>query len=115
MKNKFDYAIRFKNGNIHIKWDNEHITEVKNDQHESVLIHFLWDLECVDTYLYGEEYCCSNYEMGISLYSAYSGFVYRFGYNQLDKLLSGKTVILKAVKPDEYDIEDLTKEGFYND
>lgn len=98
-------AIRFSNGNIHIHGG------VDNTLHESTLIQLLWELENVDTYLIGEEYCISNWDMGITVYSYYSDLVYTIAYSQLRRLEEGKTLILKGMKPSEYDRELIAAEA----
>lgn len=98
-------AIRFNNGNIHIHGG------LDKSIRESTLIQLLWALEDVDTGLIGEEYCISNYDMGITVYSYYSDLVYTIAYSQLYRLEKGKTLILKGMKPSEYDRELIAAEA----
>lgn len=98
-------ARRFNNGNIHINGG------IDNSINESTLIQLLWTLEDVDTSLIGEEYCLSNYDMGITVYSYYSDLVYTIAYSTLHILEEGKTLILKGMKPSDYDRELIAMEA----
>lgn len=112
MKNRFDEAIRFKNGNIHIKWSDEHIAEWKAGKFTIIeLVSFT--LDHVDTYFIGDEFCLGNYSMGCLLYNAYNDCIYILDFSDdLDRLIEGKTLILHAL-PVNSDARELIKEEGY--
>ena len=92
---------RFKNGNMHIHLTNDTIADIKADKHETPLVRSL----------IGEQFCLSNYDMGIRLYSWYYGKCYTLAMGaDVEDIMEGRTVILKAETPNEYDMEDLRKE-----
>lgn len=98
-------AKRFKGESIHISGTPE------ADLKESTLIQILWALEEVDTYLIGEEYCVSNWDCGITVYSYYSDMCYDIieGYS-IEQIEEGKTLILEGRIPTDIDREDIEKE-----
>ena len=90
---------RFKNGNFNVKLE-------KNEElKEGTLIHLIWALNDYDCSLFGEEYCISNYEMGVDMYCYYNDMVVTIPYHVLDELEAGKTIKLYAHKMNEYDKE----------
>jgi hypothetical protein len=90
---------RFKNGNINVKLEKDETIK------ESLLIDLLNELYYLDCTLFGEEYCISNYDMAIDVYSYYDDVLIRIIYSDLDKLKEGKTIKLYARKLDKYDRE----------
>ena len=98
MGNRFDEAIRFKNGNIHVRFFPETIEDIKAGG-ENNIVRLLWAVDAVDTYMIGEEFCLSNYDMGIRLYNCNQDKAYTVSYTEAEKLMEGKTLILKAEKP----------------
>lgn len=102
---------RFKNGNMHIHLTKDTIEDIKADKHETPLIRILWMLEDEDCSLIGEQFCLSNYDMGVRLYSWYYGKCYTLAMGaDVEDIMEGRTVILKAETPNEYDMEDLRRE-----
>ena len=98
-------AIQFENGNINVKFDLSGI--YKN---ESDVINLLWLLESLDIDFIGEQYCLSNYDMGITLYSYYTDQCFVVSFSELAACFeSGKTMKLYAHTPDEYDREEIEK------
>lgn len=98
----------FKNGNINIKFECEDYNDMKN---ESNLIVLLWALEWKDTYLIGEEFCLSNFDMGCMLYNCRRDLVYILSFSKLDEITkSGLTMKLQAHIPDKWDREIIENE-----
>lgn len=95
---------RFNNGNIHIKFNKEDITDIKAGKFSDIEV-LSWELENVDTYFIGEQFCLSNYAMGVMLYSYYADKVFILNFADLEKLLDGKTLILYAATPSADDRE----------
>lgn len=94
------YATRFNNGNIHIKGTPD------PDTRESTLIQVLWALNDIDCDIIGDEYCRSNYDVGITVYSYYSDMCYDISYTDLYKAIESNHVyIIKGRTPDEWDRE----------
>ncbi len=106
MKTRVGDAIRFKNGNINIRFSQETIDDIKSNRFSDIEC-LSYALEDVDCYFYGEQFCLSNYAMGIMIYNFYSDKVYLLNFADTDKLLQGKTLKLYARKPDEYDREQI--------
>lgn len=104
MKNRFSETREFKNGNINIKFFDENIKDLKSGKFSDIeLLSFA--LDNVDTYFIGEEFCLSNYEMGVELYNCRIDKIYILAFSDLEKLASGKTLKLYARKPTEDDRE----------
>ena len=83
-------ATRYKNGSIHVKGTPD--TELR----ESTLIQILWALEDKDCYMIGEAYCVSNYDMGVTLHSAYNGMCYDIIMGEAERTIEeGHTLIIK--------------------
>lgn len=106
MKNRFDQAIRFKNGNINIKFFDETIDDIKSNRFSDIEC-LSFALDDVDCYFYGEQFCISNYAMGTMIYNAYSDKVYILNFSDIDRLLQGKTLKLYARKPDTEEREQI--------
>lgn len=104
MKNRYDEAIRFKNGNINIKLFPETIEKLKSGK-VSLMESLSNALFAVDCYLYGESFCIGNYDMAVSIYNYYSDKCYIVLFSEIDKLLDGKTLKLYATNPTETDRE----------
>lgn len=98
----------FKNGNLNIKFEKEDFTEMEK---ESNLVILLWALEWKDTYLIGDDFCLSNYDMGCMLYNCRRDLVYILSFSKLDEITkSGLTMKLYARIPDKWDRENIEKE-----
>ena len=92
---------RYENGDIEVTAESEDLTG-----REPLIVYLIWTLGDKDTYLFGEEYCVSNWEMAVDFYSAYTGLIYRFCYSLLDELRDGKTVRLYGREMTEDDQEE---------
>jgi hypothetical protein len=92
---------RYENGDIEVTAELEDF-----EGRESLMVYLVWALGDKDTYLFGEEYCVSNWEMAIDFYSAYTGLIYRFCYSLLEELRDGKTVRLYGREMTEGDQEE---------
>lgn len=105
-KNRFDEAIRFKNGNIHVRWFNENIEDCKAGKFSDIEL-LTMSLEKVDTYIIGDQMCFSNFSMGCMLYNYYNDCIYLLDFNDLDRLLNGKTLILHAIHQIDTETRDI--------
>lgn len=105
MKNRFDEAIRFKNGNVNVKWFKENIEDCKAGKFSDIEL-LSYSLEAVDCYIIGEQFCLSNYAMGCLIYNAYMDCIYILNFNDLSILLEGKTLKLYA----NFNIDSDTRE-----
>lgn len=100
-------ATQFSNGNINVKFDLQGV--YKN---ESDIVNLLWLLDDLDIDFIGEQYCLSNYDMGLTLYSYYTDQCFVLSFSELaDCFKSGKTMKLYAHTPDEWEREEI-KERF---
>ena len=106
MNNRYHDAIRFKNGNINIRFSKETINDIKANKFSDIEC-LSFALEDVDCYFVGEQFCLSNYDMGIMIYSAYSDKVFILAFSELETLIAGKTLKLYAHKPDNEEREQL--------
>ena len=110
MENRFDEVKRFKNGNINIKWFDENIQDCKAGKFSEIeLLSF--SLENADCYIIGEEFCLSNWAMGCLIYNAYMDCVYLLNFNDLERLLDGKTLKLYANFNIDEDTRELIERG----
>lgn len=92
---------RYENGDIEVTAESEDLTG-----RESLIVYLVWALGDKDIYLFGEEYCVSNWEMAVDFYSAYTGLIYRFCYSLLEELRDGKTIRLYGREMTEDDHEE---------
>ena len=93
----------FSNGNINIKFDPSGV--YKN---ESDIINLLWLVDSCDIYDIGEQYCLSNYDLGLTLYNLHSDKCYILSFTELaEKFNNGKTLKLYAHTPDNYEREEI--------
>ena len=91
----------FKNGNMNIHFD---IQDVYQD--ESDIVNLLWLIDSHDTYNIGDEYCLSNYDMGMTLYNVRTDKIFIVSFSELsESFKTGKTLKLYARIPDKYDRE----------
>lgn len=103
----------YTNGNLTIKLYPETLDKIKSGKYSDIEV-ISWLLDGLDTYIITDEYCLSNYDMGATLYNAYSDTVYIISFTDIDtKLLAGHTIRLYANKPDAYDRE--TIDAYFND
>lgn len=92
----------FNNNNISIKYDKSTIEDIKVG-HVSEIEVLSYTLDSLDCYLIGEEFCISNFDMGILVYNVYSEKCYILSFGDMGKLLEGKTLKLYAFDPTEED------------
>lgn len=101
----------FNNGNLSIKFDLDYI---KENPRVSQIELVSWLLDSLDSYIIGEEFCLSNYDMGCQVYNCYSDLVYIMSFTELDKAYyNGSTLKLYARTPDTDDRETINE--FYQD
>lgn len=91
---------RYKNGNFTAKMEKEDFNK------ESTLVNLIWELQDKDCSIFGEEYCISNYEMGLDMFCRYNGMIVRIPYGVLEDLEKGKTIRLYAHFPDNWELEE---------
>jgi hypothetical protein len=90
---------QYKNGNIHIKFELDEIEDLKAGRvalMDAIDESLFW----VDTYFVGDPWCAGNYEIGYTLYNYNCDKCYNLLYRDIEKLLEGKTLILRAFEPD---------------
>ena len=110
MKNFYYEGTRFKNGNCNIRFSPDDISDIKRGTFSEIEMLFL-KMENLDLYFFRGKFCLNNYAMGILIYSAYSGKLFLLDYSDIDKyLLTGKTLKLKAFRPDA-DQQKIIDEG----
>lgn len=104
---------RFENGDMNFKIDSEMSdldfeNENLNNEIFEAFINSAYDNDCE---IWGDEFCLSNYEMGMCLYSFYFDKKYIISFSDIDDLKNGKTLELMACELDESDREQW-KEDF---
>lgn len=93
----------FKNGNINIKLSADGIETIKSGK-ESDLFIISELLFWVDTYFVGDQFCLSNYDMGVMLYNNNIDKCYIMSFSDIEKiLLKGHTLKLYSYEPSEDD------------
>lgn len=108
---KTDNVKEFKNGNINIRFTTEEISEINNDKTLSGYVYLMWALDLADCYTIGESFCLSNFDMGRTIYNAYSDVCYTINLSDIyTVLMQGKTLKLYARKPDVEDREMIEQE-----
>ena len=111
MKSFYYEGQRFKNGNLNIRFSPDEIADIKAGKCSPIEL-LSWKLEAFDTTFIGEQYCLSNYTMGVTLYSYYSDNVFLLNLSDLDNvLMEGKTLKLYANKPTPENRETIESEG----
>lgn len=98
----------FKNGNINITFTGDNDGSISD-------IELLNDaLFWKDCYFIGEQYCLSNYDMGVTVYNCRRDLVYILSFSALDAAYNNnKTLKLYASVPDETDRELI--DAWYNE
>ena len=96
---KNDNIMELTNNDLVIKYDHDTIKEAKKDE----MLTFSDVLFWMDTDIIGDEFCLSNYEMGIQLYNGYSDKCYIVTFTDLERIKTGEEVTLTAYDPDEDD------------
>jgi hypothetical protein len=103
---KNDNIIELVNNDLVIEYDNDTVEAAAKDE----LLTFSEVLFWLDTNIIGEEFCLSNFEMGIMLYNGYSDKCYIVSFTDLEKIKAGEKVVLSAYDPDDDDREAIERE-----
>lgn len=112
MKNFYYEGQRFKNGNCNIRFSPDDIADIKSGKLSDIEI-LSFKMENLDLYFFGEQFCISNYTMGVLIYSAYSDKLFLLDFSDIEKyLMTGKTLKLKAFEPDAEQREIIEKGEF---
>ena len=96
---------RFKNNNFNVRFDKDYRACLETG---NCFARLLWDLDAENTdfYMVGDEWCAGNFDMGITLYNAYTGLCYNVLYNVIsDAITNGKTIKLYGHKPDAGELD----------
>ena len=110
MKNFYYEGQRFKNGNLNIRFSPDEIQDINAGKYSQIEL-LSWKLEAFDTTFIGEQYCLSNYTVGVTLYSYYSDNVFLLDLSDLDNILmEGRALKLYATKPTPADRENIESE-----
>lgn len=91
------YIKEFNNHNINLRITNEQ-TNISDIEKLSFL------LDSLDCYIVGDEFCISNYDMGIMIYNAHSNKCYIMAFSEIEKAQE-KTIKLYAFDPSREDKE----------
>ena len=93
----------FKNGNFHIKYDNDDVISATLD---GCLIDMMLNLDMSDMYLISETWeSLRNFNAGVTVYNIRLDRLYIVADYNITALQAGKMIILKGFKPDKYDRE----------
>lgn len=103
--NNFGEILQFNNGNINLRFSE------KIDMAEA-FFRAVELLDMIDCYVVGEEYCLSNFDIGVDIYNAHDDLIYIFAFNNITRLAEGGTVKLYANKLDTADREKLENWGW---
>lgn len=95
------------NNNLVIEYDSDTMEEARKDE----MLTFSEVIGGLDTYIVGEPFCISNFDMGILLYNSYSDRCYIISYSELERIKAGEKVELTAIAPTEEDRETIAAEG----
>lgn len=96
---------RFKNDNFNVRFEKNYRACLETS---NCFVRLLWDLDSANTdfYMIGEEWSAGNYDIGITLYNAYTGLFYNVLYNSIsDAITSGKTLKLYGHQPDADELD----------
>ena len=103
---KNDNIIELANNDLVIKYDDDTIQEAEKDEMMTFFEVLFW----MDTDIIGEEFCLSNFDMGIQLYNCHSDKCYIVSFTDLERIKAGEKVTLYAYEPDEDDREAIERE-----
>lgn len=107
MKRVHENIKEFNNGNISFRLTTEQITDIYNKRFSDIEV-ISWILDEIDCYFVGDEYCLGNFDMGATIYNAYSELCYTINFSEIESvLMSGKWLKLYARQPNECDIRDI--------
>ena len=101
-----DNIVELANNDLVIEYDDDTIQEAEKDE----MLTFMDVLTWMDTDIIGEEFCLSNFDMGIQLYNGWSDKCYIVSFTDLDRIKAGEKVTLHAYEPDEDDREAIERE-----
>lgn len=93
---------RYKNGNMTFKAEPNEL-----EKPERIFDEFLSSAFDLDCSVWGDEFCISNFEMGMCLYSFYTDLKYIVPFSLIEELKDGKKIRLQGAKLDKQDREDL--------
>lgn len=96
---KNDNIIELDNNDLVIQYDNDTIQEGQKDE----MLTFMDVISWMDTDIIGDEFCISNYEMGLFLYNSWSDKCYIVSFTDLERIKAGEKVTLSAYEPGEDD------------
>ena len=103
---KNDNIVELANNDLVIEYDDDTIQEAEKDE----ILTFMDVLTWMDTDIIGEEFCLSNFDMGIQLYNCHSDKCYIVSFTDLERIKAGEKVTLHAYDPDEDDREAIARE-----
>jgi len=103
---KNENIIELANNDLVIQYDDDTIQNAARDE----MLIFSDVIGWLDTNIIGEEFCLSNYDMGIMLYNCYSDKCYIVSFSDLEKIKAGEKVTLCAYDPDDDDREAIERE-----
>lgn len=93
----------FKNGNFHVKYDNDDVIPTSLD---SCLVDMMLNLDMSDMYMISETWeSLNNFNAGVTVYNVRLNKLYIIADYNIAALRAGKMIILKGFKPDKYDME----------
>ena len=96
---KNDNIVELANNDLVVQYDADTIQDAEKYE----MLTFMDVLSWMDTNVIGEEFCLSNYEMGIMLYNGWSDKCYVVSFTDLERIKAGGKVTLHAYDPDEDD------------
>ena len=89
----------FNNGNINIKLSVDTIADINAGKYSDIEV-LSWLLNDLDCYFISDQFCLSNFDMGVSIYNCYSDLVYILAFSDIiNKLMQNKTLKLYAATP----------------
>lgn len=97
------YIREFKNGNFHVKYDNDDVIPTSLD---GCLIDMILNLDMSDMYMISETWeSLSNFNAGVTLYNIRLDKMYIVADFEIAALRAGKSITLEAFGLDSYDRE----------
>ena len=101
---------QFENGNISIRFSKDAIEDIKSGKKSDIEILSSL-LDRVDTCFIGEQFCISNFDMGVRGYNYHKDKAYTISFSEIDKkLMSSLSLKIFAEDPTEEDLK-LIEEG----
>ena len=97
------YIREFKNGNFHVKYDND---DVIPESLDTCLIDMMLNLDMSDMYIISDMWeSLSNFNAGVTLYNIRLDRMYIIADIEIAALRAGKSITLEAFTLDSYDRE----------